>query len=85
MKPAVRLECTLSFVEGKWVMHCGRENWRVEALDWETLKTKVHELVRARHPQSAVEVAYYFDMASIPKWFHQYQNHYFNGKLLIQP
>jgi len=50
----------------------------------EALFDKLLSFLKEIHPGKDVEVNYYFDMNSIPRWFHQYQNHYFNGKLYIK-
>ena len=75
------LECTLAFEGDKWILDCGV--FRVEAAEWDDVQEKTAEAAAAYFPGQSLEIRYYFDMQSIPRWFHQYQNHYFNGIFII--
>ncbi len=82
MKPVTELSCTLRFSEGKWVLEA--ENFKVSAPEWEKLQELIKKKIQKIFTAETVIVKYYFDMNSIPSWFHQYQNHYFNGKFIIK-
>jgi len=77
----LQLECILGFENNRWVLRC--DDFEITAAEWEDLKASLRQIVEKRYPGRQVEVAYYFDMQHIPRWFHQYQTHYFNGKFII--
>jgi len=82
MRKKYQMDCNLQYREGKWRLWCGDRE--IAAAEWEDLKEKTVDFVRKKYPSAVVEVAYYFDMQSIPRWFHQYQTHYFNGKWIVK-
>ncbi len=49
------------------------------------LKKQITAKLQKDYPGETIETHLYFDMQDIPQWFHQYQNHYFNMVLKIQP
>ncbi len=78
---SLKFDCRLVFEQNKWVLLCPAFN--ISGSEWEDLKTGLIDFLSQNYPGRHIEISYYFDMSSIPKWFHQYQNHYFNGKFKL--
>jgi hypothetical protein len=77
-----RVELVIGFQEDIWTARA--DHMFLNAPSWNELLQKIYDYYLEEYPKHKVEVYYRFDMQAIPRWFHQYQTHYFNGKLTIR-
>ncbi len=70
-----RYEVVLRYEGDQWIARYGSLEWR--ASDRGQLEAQVVDYFRARYV-TPFRIYMHFDMQSIPRWFHQYQTHYFN-------
>ncbi len=75
------LELTLRFENSLWTIK--GEGFSVRDTELNEAERKLQVLVKKKFPGQPVEIRLRFDMQSIPRWFHQYQNHYFNTVLYV--
>lgn len=76
-----RMDYILGYRHPHWIITGNGIDIRHTEL--KTAETLLAEEIRKKFPDQKIEVYLRFDMKTIPQWFHQYQNHYFNTILYI--
>lgn len=70
------LEALIGFSGELWTARL--DGHRFEAPEWNLLQEQLIRHCRENYPGEALRLRLRFDMRQIPRWFHQYQTHYFN-------
>ena len=76
------LECSVGYRDEKWYVQCGKV--QLSHSEWQNLMDLLTGYIKDNYRGKEVKIKYYFDMNHIPRWFHQYQTHYFNGEFFIK-
>ncbi len=72
----IRREALIGFAHGQWTARLDEQ--RFYASEWKALREQLVRFCRQNGAGQAVRIYLRFDMRDIPRWFHQYQTHYFN-------
>ena len=70
------LEALIGFSGALWTARL--DGHRFEAPEWDLLQEQLIRHCRQTCPGQSLRIGLRFDMRQIPRWFHQYQTHYFN-------